>query len=118
MTTRKREELPPAYFPTAQDKVKLFREHGIEAVELPRGNFIMPDADLVVEIKGGMDEMKRAIAVAVEHGLTVMSWVAAQRYSNYLVDEHPECMLYFSFWEGTSRERLRYGGTYSDLLSR
>lgn len=108
-------ELPPARYPTAQDKVDLFRRHGIEAFLMPPYKIDPAERDLVIRIEGGWNAMKRAISVAEEHELTIQVWTSRQTYREYLLGIEPMWRICFSFWEGTNRPK--YGGTWSDLLS-
>ena len=113
MTTK---ELPPARYPTAEDKINLFREFGIEAHPVPHW-YYENTHDLAIRIEGGEDVLKKALAVAAEHELTVSHWTWVQGYRDYLSGIGPNLWkLEFNFWEGTNRPR--YGGDLSDLLSK
>lgn len=96
MTTRKKGELPPAHYPTAQDKVNLFREHGIEAVEVPWWYEDMP-RELAVEFKGDQDTLEEAIEMSEKHGLTVMAWSSRHSHRDRRLGIDPTWTVVFNF---------------------
>ena len=64
-------------YPTIEDKVALFKEHGIAAYDWYEGTY---PATRLVSFTGDDATAKQAVAVATEHGLDIIELAQIWRY--------------------------------------